>query len=96
MSEQTLSHINSSRLNELLQQFYEATPLTKADKAQKLMSQLDMMADSVQGIQEIYQFIPKLTEAGIFHAERRENVLLEILAEPHAREALYRNAEHVG
>lgn len=66
MSEQTINDINQSKLTELLQQFFEATPLTKPDKANKLMSQIDMMADSVKGISRIYDYIPQLTEAGIF------------------------------
>jgi len=66
MSEQTLIDINNSKLSELLTDFLEATSLTKPAKAQKLMSQIDMMADSRKGIERIYKFIPELTEAGIF------------------------------
>jgi len=66
MSEQTIDDINQSRLNELLNDFFEATSLTRPDKANKLMSQIDIMADSRMGIGRIYDYVPKLTEAGIF------------------------------
>ena len=34
-------------------------------------------------------------EAGLGHPERREDMLLQILAEPHAAEALDRDAQHI-
>ncbi len=66
MSAQTIDNIDHSRISELLTDFSESTPLTRPEKANKLMSHIDLMADSKEGIGEIYKYITQLTKAGIF------------------------------
>ncbi len=44
----------------------EATNLTKADKANKLVSQLDQIAQSEAGIEYLYKKIPELYQLGVF------------------------------
>ncbi|WP_232834890.1 hypothetical protein [Pleomorphovibrio marinus] len=51
---------------ELLQEYSAATALTKPEKAQKLMGQIDIMADSRSGLEFLFERIEKLSEAGIF------------------------------
>ncbi|MTI23106.1 hypothetical protein E1176_18905 [Fulvivirga sp. RKSG066] len=44
----------------------EATSLTKADKANKLVSQIDQIAHSEEGIQYLYKKSPVLVKLGVF------------------------------
>ncbi|WMN06655.1 hypothetical protein QYS48_33215 [Marivirga arenosa] len=54
------------RFNELFKELISATSLTKADKAQKLMSQVDLLAADQNGISFLYDNITDLSKAGIF------------------------------
>ncbi|MEX0884330.1 MAG: hypothetical protein WDZ72_12735, partial [Cyclobacteriaceae bacterium] len=58
---------------ELFQEYKEATVLTKNQKAQKIMGQLDTWCDDEIGISMIYNKIQKLEEAGIFKDSPWEN-----------------------
>lgn len=48
------------------EEFVSATPLTRADKASKLASQIDMMSQTPEGIKHLYERCIALEEAGIF------------------------------
>jgi hypothetical protein len=67
MSDQTLIDNSNNKLNELLDEFKSSTPLTKGDKANRLMGQIDILADSLEGIKLVYNLIGDLSEAGIFN-----------------------------
>ncbi|MEX0890481.1 MAG: hypothetical protein WDZ33_02995, partial [Balneolaceae bacterium] len=52
--------------NETLENFRDATPLLAENHKKKLLSSLDLLTDSREGIQFLYEHIQELTEAGIF------------------------------
>ncbi|MBK6264311.1 hypothetical protein JKA74_04625 [Marivirga sp. S37H4] len=66
MVDQTLTENNNQKLQELLNEFSEATSLTKPEKASRLMGQIDVLTDSMEGYSLIYNSIGDISEAGIF------------------------------
>ncbi|NMM47503.1 hypothetical protein [Marinigracilibium pacificum] len=66
MDEQLISKNKNQKFKELFEEFSEATILTRPEKAHKLMGQIDLMIDSMKGIEFIYDSIEDLTEAGLF------------------------------
>ncbi|GAA5031423.1 hypothetical protein GCM10011506_20800 [Marivirga lumbricoides] len=66
MMDSTLTESSSQKLKELIQELLESTPLTRQDKAHRLMGQVDVLTDSVEGIAIVYKSIGELSEAGIF------------------------------
>ncbi|QCK16619.1 hypothetical protein [Mangrovivirga cuniculi] len=66
MDEQLITKNQHHKINELFTEFSEATSLTRPDKANKLMGQIDMMIDTRNGIEYIYEMIDDLTQAGLF------------------------------
>ncbi|UII19475.1 hypothetical protein [Fulvivirga ligni] len=54
------------RLAEVLNELKEATKLTRGDKATKFMSQIDLIVDTHEGIDFVYNKIEEITQAGIF------------------------------
>ncbi len=66
MDNQAIAEKHQQMLEELLNEFSNATVLTKPEKSQRLMGQVDLMADSKEGLTLLFQQIPSLTEAGIF------------------------------
>lgn len=64
--EGVISESNLASFDELFENYKSATSLTRGEKAQKIMGQLDTWCGTLQGIREVYQRIPDLTEAGIF------------------------------
>ncbi|MBL3657109.1 hypothetical protein [Fulvivirga sediminis] len=66
MVENGIIQQNNSRLEEVLNELKEATKLTKAEKANKFMGQLDLLIDTQEGIDFVYHKIGEITEAGIF------------------------------
>lgn len=57
---------NEELFEELFIEFKEATVLTKPQKAQKLMGQLDTWSDDKEGIKRVYNHVAELTQSGIF------------------------------
>ncbi|HKK39298.1 MAG TPA: hypothetical protein VJ949_07765 [Cryomorphaceae bacterium] len=47
-------------------EYLEATPLTKPAKAQKLMSQIDLLSRATKGLEYLYERSLELEEAGLF------------------------------
>ncbi|MCX2743248.1 hypothetical protein OO013_05190 [Mangrovivirga sp. M17] len=66
MDEQLITKHQHHKINELFTEFSEATNLTRPDKANKLMAQIDMMIDTEQGIEYVYDMIDDLTKEGLF------------------------------
>ncbi|WP_162415390.1 hypothetical protein [Cyclobacterium roseum] len=66
MQEGVISESNLASFEELFENYVSATPLTKREKAQKIMGQLDTWCNKLEGIREVYDKVPDLTEAGIF------------------------------
>lgn len=66
MLDQAVIENNKKKLTELLNEFAEATPLTKKEKASRLMGQIDILTDSFEGYSLIYENIGAITKAGIF------------------------------
>ncbi len=66
MVDQTLTENSNQKLKELITELSESTPLTRPEKASRLMGQVDILTDSVEGINIVYNSIGKLSEAGIF------------------------------
>ncbi|MEX0639066.1 MAG: hypothetical protein WD094_01290 [Balneolaceae bacterium] len=54
------------KFNESLENFRDATPLLAENHKKKLFSSLDLLTDTIEGIQFLYNHISELTEAGIF------------------------------
>lgn len=54
------------KFHETLENFKEATPLLAENHKKKLLSNLDLLTDSPEGIQFLYHHIKTLWEAGIF------------------------------
>ncbi|MCH7399771.1 hypothetical protein MM236_17385 [Belliella sp. DSM 107340] len=66
MHNQVLTDNTYQKFEELFQEFSQATALTRPEKAQKLMGQIDLQIDSSEGLDFIFQNIGGLSEAGIF------------------------------
>ena len=73
MDNQAIAEKHQQMLEELLNEYTKATVLTKPEKAQKLMGQVDLMADSKEGLELLYEQIPDLTKAGIFQGSPWED-----------------------
>lgn len=54
------------KFHETLESFKEATPLLAVNHKKKLLSSLDLLTDSKEGVQYLYDHINELVEAGIF------------------------------
>lgn len=54
------------KFRETLENFKEATPLLAVNHKKKLLSSLDLLTDSKEGIRFLYNHIDELIEAGIF------------------------------
>ncbi|SMG11737.1 hypothetical protein SAMN05661096_00434 [Marivirga sericea] len=67
MGNPTLTENSSQKLIELLEEFKSATSLTKPEKANRLMGQIDILCDSVDGLGVIYNLIEEISEGGIFN-----------------------------
>lgn len=61
LTERTFDHFE-----EAIDALKEATSLTKADKANKLVSQIDQIAQSEEGIAYLYKKVPELYKLGVF------------------------------
>ncbi len=66
MHNQVLSDNTYQKFEEQFKEFSEATALTKPEKARKMMGQIDLLIDTTQGLDFIYQRIEDLAKAGIF------------------------------
>jgi len=66
MAEEVILKQSHQILGELFSDFRQATKLTKPDKAQKLISRVDMIAGKEEGISRLYEMIGDLVDAGIF------------------------------
>jgi hypothetical protein len=55
------------RLSQSLNDFAEAPDFTKSDKRTRLVSQLDQLIRSEEGMRTIYENMPALDAAGLFH-----------------------------
>jgi len=66
MVNQTTLENKENKIAELLGVLESATSLTKLEKAKKLMGQIDLVADSLAGVQLVFQKIGIMTKAGIF------------------------------
>ncbi|WKN33223.1 hypothetical protein PZB74_07705 [Porifericola rhodea] len=65
--QETISTVHSiDKFQSSFQEFLEASELTRADKANKLLSQVDMLSLTFEGIAHLYTKIGALEEAGIF------------------------------
>lgn len=73
MQEGVISISNLESFEELFESYKSATVLTRGEKAQKILGQLDTWCDTSEGIQQIYERIPALVEAGIFKGTPWEN-----------------------
>ncbi|MFC4871825.1 hypothetical protein [Negadavirga shengliensis] len=73
MLDKAIRERNEQLFEELFSEFKEATSLTKSQKAQKLMGQLDTWSDDKEGIKMIYNHVPHLTHSGIFEGSPWEN-----------------------
>ncbi len=56
----------SQKLSELIKDFIEGTPLTKKEKIDRLMGQIDILSDSMEGVALIFDSIEAISNAGIF------------------------------
>ncbi|PRY90859.1 hypothetical protein [Mongoliibacter ruber] len=54
------------KFEEQHKEFRQATALTRPEKAQKMMGQIDLLIDSPEGLDFIFQNIESLSKAGIF------------------------------
>jgi len=54
------------KFEEQFKEFSQATALTKPEKAKKMMSQIDLLIDNLEGLDYIFQHIEDLSNAGIF------------------------------
>ncbi|GAB2635069.1 hypothetical protein [Belliella aquatica] len=66
MHNQVLTDNTYQKFEELLQDFSQATALTRPEKAQKMMGQIDLLIDTTEGLDFIFQNIGGLSKAGIF------------------------------
>ncbi len=66
MTHQAALENKEQKINELMEALASATSLTKKENANKLLGQIDLMADSLEGVEMVYQKIAKMTKAGIF------------------------------
>ncbi len=66
MHNQVLSDNTYQKFEEQFKEFSEATALTKPEKARKMMGQIDLLIDTTEGLNFIYQGIEGLAKAGIF------------------------------
>ncbi|MDN3670705.1 hypothetical protein QWY93_15380 [Echinicola jeungdonensis] len=66
MTHQAALANKEEKIDELINALESATILTKADKAQHLMGQIDLATESTDGVELVYQKIGKMTKAGIF------------------------------
>lgn len=66
MVDPTLTENSNQKLKELIQELSESTPLTRKEKAHRLMGQVDILTDSIEGIAIVYDSVGELSEAGIF------------------------------
>lgn len=66
MVDPTLTENSNQKLKELIQELTESTPLTRQEKAHRLMGQVDILTDSIDGIAIVYESIGEFSEAGIF------------------------------
>ncbi len=53
-------------LSEALSELSEAIPVLKQEKVKKVLSVADQLTDSAEGLSLLYEFIPKLHDAGAF------------------------------
>lgn len=67
MANQTLVDNSNQKLKELLEEFTSATSLTRPEKASRLMGQIDILCDSVEGLGLIYENIEDISVGGIFN-----------------------------
>lgn len=67
MGNQTLIDNSNQKLQELLEEFRSATSLTKTEKANRLMGQIDILSDSLEGLNLVYNQIEQICEGGIFN-----------------------------
>ncbi|WP_296619949.1 hypothetical protein [Marivirga sp.] len=67
MGNQTIIDNSNQKLKELIEEFSAATSLTRPEKANRLMGQIDILSDSVEGLGLIYAAIEDLSEGGIFN-----------------------------
>lgn len=66
MHNQVLTENTYQKFEEQFKEFCQATALTKPEKAKKIMGQIDLLIDTSEGLDFIYQNIEGLTKAGIF------------------------------
>lgn len=66
MNSTTLTERSRDNFQDSYQEFLEATSLTKADKAGKLVSQVDALSLTPEGLEYLYEKIGEMEEAGIF------------------------------
>ena len=62
MGNQTLIDNSNQKLQELLEEFRSATSLTRPEKANRLMGQIDILSDSVEGLALVYDLIEEISE----------------------------------
>ncbi|WKV11333.1 hypothetical protein [Marivirga harenae] len=67
MGNQTIIDNSNQKLRELLEEFTSATSLTRSEKANRLMGQIDILSDSVEGLSLVYSAIGEISEGGIFN-----------------------------
>ena len=73
MQEGVISINNLESFDELFENYKSATVLTRGEKAQKILGQLDAWCNTIEGIRQIYERIPALNQAGIFKDTPWEN-----------------------
>jgi len=66
MNSTTLTERSRDNFQDSYQDFLGATSLTKADKAGKLVSQVDALSLTPEGLEYLYEKIGEMDEAGIF------------------------------
>ncbi|EPR71603.1 hypothetical protein [Cyclobacterium qasimii] len=73
MQEGVISISNLESFDELFESYKSATVLTRGEKAQKILGQLDAWCNTIEGIQQIYERIPAMDQAGILKDTPWEN-----------------------
>ena len=66
MHNQVLTDNTYQKFEEQFNELSKATSLTRPEKAKKIMGQIDLLIDSSEGLDFIYQNISELSKAGIF------------------------------
>lgn len=68
MNNQVLTDNTYQKFEEQLKEFGQATALTRPEKARTMMGQIDLLIDTTDGLDFIYQNIGNLSKAGIFES----------------------------